>query len=179
MFEHLVSTDSPDPRRHPFGSGHYPYPAGYAGRSAEGRPWCPEFPLPFGYRHSLLGPSCSRPGDRPSSRSAHRPAKAGRTPSGFPRSTQLRHDRVGCPLYPGDGGVLPVGGSLSDRHPPLRCGQSLHPAGIFRLAGPKRDEASSGGSLTFTRPVFPLPVAPGRIGDSWASSSSSAPHRYQ
>jgi hypothetical protein len=65
-----------------------------------------------------------------------------RTPSGFPRSTQLRYDRDGRPLYPGDGGVLPVGGSLSDRHPPLLSGQSLHSAEDFRLAEPKRDEAS-------------------------------------
>ena len=94
------------------------------------------------YRHWLLGHPVP-PGDRPSSRSAHRAAWAARTPTGFPRSTRVRYDRVGCPLYPGDGGALPIGGSQSDRHPPLHNGQSLHPAGAFRLAGPKRDEASS------------------------------------
>jgi len=41
----------------------------------------------------------SRWGVEPSSRSAYR--THARTPSGFPRSTRLRCDRVGCPLYPG------------------------------------------------------------------------------
>ena len=31
----------------------------------------PGFPLPFGHRHSLLGSSCARCGNRPSSRSAY------------------------------------------------------------------------------------------------------------
>jgi len=60
------------------------------------------------HRHSLLGHPVP-PGDRPSLRSAHR--AFARILSGFPRSARVRHDRVGCPLYPGDGGALPVGGS--------------------------------------------------------------------
>jgi len=32
-----------------------------------------------------------------------------RTLSGFPRSPRPRYGRVGCPLYPGDGGALPAG----------------------------------------------------------------------
>lgn len=46
---------------------------------------------------------------------------------------------------------------------------------------PTRGSDSRGiikGSLTFTRPVFSLPVAPGRIGSPWASSLSFAPRNY-
>ena len=38
-----------------------------------------------------------------------------RTPSGFPRSTRLRCDRGGCPLYPGDGGALTTGRNVRPR----------------------------------------------------------------
>ena len=130
------------PRQHPFGSGQPPVSGRLSlnGRR-RGRPSCPAFPLPFGHRHSLLGHPVPARGS--AFLTVSPPALPGRIPSGFPRSAQLSCDRGGCPLYPGDGGVLPAGGSLSGRHPPLRCGQSLHPAGAFRLAGPKRDEASS------------------------------------
>ena len=100
------------PRQHPFGSGISPYPAGYPRPAAE-EPLRsrPGFPSPFGIPAFASWPSCSRTGDRRPSRSAHRTAPPARTLSGFPRSTRVRHDRVGCPLNPGDGGVLPVGGS--------------------------------------------------------------------
>ena len=64
------------------------------------QPSRPGFPLPFGYRHSLLGhplpaeefgPPCGRP--------------TGQTPGprhGFPRSARTSCDRGGCPLYPED-----------------------------------------------------------------------------
>jgi hypothetical protein len=124
------------------GPGSRPYPAGYRWTGGGGAAHhVPRFPLPFGHRHSLLGHPV--PAGRSAFLTVSPPALPGRIPSGFPRSAQLSCDRGGCPLYPGDGGVLPAGGSLSGRHPPLRCGQSLHPAGAFRLAGPKRDEASS------------------------------------
>ena len=54
------------------GPGIRPCPASYPARSAEGRPRCPGFLLPFGRRHSLLGSSFARQGIRPSSRSADR-----------------------------------------------------------------------------------------------------------
>ena len=41
---------------------------------------------------------------------------------GFPRSAHLSSDRGGRLLYPGDGGVLPAGGSLSGQHLPFLCG---------------------------------------------------------
>jgi hypothetical protein len=46
---------------------------------------------------------------------------------------------------------------------------------------PTRGSDSRGiikGSLAFTRPVFSLPVAPGRIGSPWASSLSFPPRSY-
>ncbi|NHI05736.1 hypothetical protein STPH2_1099 [Streptomyces sp. KO7888] len=99
VFIQRFCTGSPGPRQHPFGSGQCPYPDSYAGRPAESPIVCPGFPFPFGFRRWLLGPSCSRWGVEPSLRSADR-AKVARTPTGFPRSTQMRYDRGGCSLYP-------------------------------------------------------------------------------
>ena len=140
--QHRVLTGSPGHVSTLSGPGSRPYPAGYRGTDGGGAAHhVPRFPLPFGRRHSLLGHPVPAGGS--AFLTVGPPALPGRIPSGFPRSAQLSSDRGGCPLYPGDGGVLPAGGSLSGRHLPLPCGQSLHPAGAFRLAGPKRDEASS------------------------------------
>ena len=74
----VVFTDSPGPRQHPFESGHHvPYPASYPGPGLEEATVRPGFLLPFGHRHSLLGPSCPRQAPRPSSRSAHRTPTSG------------------------------------------------------------------------------------------------------
>lgn len=65
----------------------------------------PGFLLPFGHRRWLLGPSCARwefrlpRGQRTGTRCRVR------TPTGLPCSARARHDRGGCPLYPGTGGV--------------------------------------------------------------------------
>ncbi len=127
------------------------------------------FPSPFGHRRSLFGSSCSRPGSHgvPHGQPADHGPHRGRTLSGFPRSTPVRRDRGGCLLYPGDGDVLPVGGSLTDRHPPLHRGQSLHPAEVFRLAGLKRVEASSevhSRSPVRSSPCLWLPDGSGALG---------------
>ena len=96
-----VLADSPGPRRHPFGPGNGPYPASYPGHDR----WrtshrCLGFLLPFGHRRSLLGPSCSRWGVTPSSRSADRPA----VPLGPQRGFHVPHERdttgVGAPFTP-------------------------------------------------------------------------------
>lgn len=120
-----------------------------------------------------------------------------RTPSGFPRSTQLRYDRGGRPLYPGDGGVLPVGGSLSDRHPPLLSGQPLHsaedsvwrspnvtrhhqgftcvhPSGLPLACGPRTDREPLGVFFELRTP--PLPVTHVEAGTGlghWPGSTPS------
>jgi hypothetical protein len=119
-------------------------------------------------------PSCSRRGfGLPHSRPTG--SSAARNSTGFPRSTRARYDRGGRPLYPGDGGVLPVEGSLLNRHLPLSSGQSLHPAGTSH----RRDLNVTRHRRGFTR-VHPsgLPLAcdPGWEGP-WASSLSFAPRR--
>ena len=106
------------------------------------RPCCLGFLLPFGHRHSLLGPSCSRRGVRPSSRSAYR-ATSARTPTGFPRSTCTRHDRGGCPLYPG-AAVFTRPAMPPGRRLPLLNGQPCTPAQHPIRPGLTIDEASSG-----------------------------------
>lgn len=67
------------------------------------------FPLPFGYRHLLLGPSQSRSGSS-AFLTVGLPDTSfdARTPSGLPHSTRARYGRGGCLLYPGDGGALPA-----------------------------------------------------------------------
>lgn len=56
------------------------------------------------------------------------PTSSGRTPSGFPRSTLTRFDRVGCLLYPGDGGAHPGPDAVPGQRLPLHNGVSLHSA---------------------------------------------------
>jgi hypothetical protein len=136
--------------------------------------------LPFGRRPSLLGPSCPTgefrfPHGRPTSTDDTDPGPQ----PGFPRSTRMRHDRGGCPLYPGDGGVLPAEQEWLSRHPPLLNGQPLLP----RCHDPSRSirshETSSKGSRSFTRPVFPSPVAPGWNGSPPAFPRAPHPAVYQ
>jgi hypothetical protein len=100
-----------------------------------------------------------------------------RTPTGFPRSTRVRYDRGRCPLNSGTAmlsrltmGVQPA--------PAASQRPVLHPAGASHRRGP-RSRSIIRGSLTFTRPVFPLPVAPGWNGSPWASPPGSTPRRYR
>ena len=82
------------------------------------------------------------------------------------------------PPIPRDGGALPAGDAIPSRRLPLPSGQSLHPAATSHRRG-SRLRGINGGSLTFTRPVFPSPVAPGWNGSPWASPPSFAPRRYR
>jgi len=130
-------------RQRPFGPGSCPYPAGYARPAAEGPPWSSRFPVAFrrtGVRFLTilfpLGGSAFLTVGSPG-------RLAARTPSGFPRSAPVRHDRAGCPLYPGDGGVLPAGGSAV--RPAPAASQRPVPAPRWSLppVGAQLDEASS------------------------------------
>ena len=124
-------------------------------RRRSGRPPMSHFPMPFGRRHSLLGHPV--PAEGSASLTVGPPASsAARNSTGFPRSTRARNDRGGRPLYPGDGGVLPVEGSLFNRHLPLSSGQSLHPADTSHRRDPNVTRHPRG----FTR-VHPsgLPLA--------------------
>jgi hypothetical protein len=99
------------------------------------------------------------------------------TRTGFPRSTPARYDRVGCPLYPGDGGAHPgrmpcptsacriTTASPYTALPPPTCTapiyetstrvHAIHPSGLPLTCNPRVEREPSG---------FP---------------SSSAPRRYQ
>ncbi|MDH6115616.1 hypothetical protein P3T34_007831 [Kitasatospora sp. MAP12-44] len=158
------------------GPGSCPYPASCSGRPAEAPATSPGFLLPFGRRRWLLGSSCSRWGVGPSLRSAYR-RRCLRTPSGLPRSTRARCDRVGCPLY---SGTAMLSRLVRNPQPAPAASQRpvLHPAGTSHLRS-RKSRSIIGGSLAFTRPVFPLPVACGWNAGPWASPPSSAPSRYR
>ncbi len=64
------------------------------------------FPVSFRLPAFASWVSCSRHGIPPPLRLAYHHAYAGVMDlTGFPRSTRMRYDRVGCHLYPGSGGV--------------------------------------------------------------------------
>ena len=124
-------------------------------RRRSGRPLMSRFPDAFRPPAFASWPSCSRRGfGLPHSRPTGQ--QRCRISTGFPRSTRVRNDRGGRPLYPGDGGVLPVEGSLFNRHLPLSSGQSLHPANTSHRRDPNVTRHRRG----FTR-VHPsgLPLA--------------------
>jgi hypothetical protein len=130
----------------------------------------PRFPAAF--RPPAFASQVIRPpqGIGPPSRSAYRPRHRARTPTGFPRSTRMRYDRVGCLLYPGGGGAHPA----DKKSPAGACrfttaSPSTPPTASHR-ARFTHNETSNRGSLTFTRPVCPLPVTPG-----WNRSPSASP----
>jgi hypothetical protein len=153
------------------------YPASYARRLAERPACCPGFLLPFGHRHSLVGSSISRWGVGPSLRSAYRASE--------------RPDPIGVPTFHTceirPGWVPPVSRGrwcspgrqeIPDRHPPLFCGQSLHPAPTSHPA--KFSITKHQRRFTrFTRPVCPLPVTPGWSRGPSAFPQSFAPRRCQ
>lgn len=132
--------DSPDPRGHPFGSGHQArYAAGEPGPPAEHWRCRPGFPRPFGLPPLASRVILSRRGVEPSSRSADQAAAW--TPTGFPRSARVRRDREGCPLDPG--AVVPDRPvRVPGRHLPLLSGQPCTPV-LHPIAGGQRNEASS------------------------------------
>ena len=103
------SAGPPGPRQRPFGPGHDPYPAGYAGATGGGA----SITVPVsrclsaaGIRFSGL-PAPAGELSLPHVRPTGRPAC--RTPTGLSRSAWSRCDRGGCRLDPGDGGSLPAG----------------------------------------------------------------------
>jgi hypothetical protein len=100
-----------------------------------------------------------------------------RTISGFPRSTRMRDDRVGCPYYPGTAVLSRP--TLNHRPSPAASQRPvLHPGAASHLPG-LNVTGHEGIHSHSPQPVFPSPVTPGWNTGPWASSLSFAPHRYQ
>jgi hypothetical protein len=162
------------PRQPAFAAGHQArYPAGYA--EPAGRRTSHMVPFSrclsaAGVR--FLGARFPPKGVRLSSRSAYHPTQRVRwTLTGFPRSTRVRHGRVGCPLYPGGDGVpatveessvavcrLSAAGLLSPRryNPTrgvavtrhLRGFTGIHPFSLPLTRGPRTEREPFGFSLS-------------------------------
>jgi len=95
------------------------------------------------------------------------------TMTGYPRSARVSYGRFGCLLYPGT--MVLTRPAKSIRPPlPLPSGRSC-----ARFPHPIHPGSSSrgvvGGSLSFTRPAFPSPVAPGWNGRPRAFLLASHP----
>ena len=101
------------------------------------------------------------------------PGDKARTPTGLSRSTHTRYDRGGCLLYPGDGGAHPAdrkSPAAACRFPAASPYTPLpHPISGALITRHQR------GFTQFTRPVFPLPVAPGWNRSPWAFPRASHP----
>jgi hypothetical protein len=154
------------------------YPASYPRRLAEGPAWCPGFLLPFGHRRSLLGSSISRWGVGPSLRLAYRLLLQGPDPIGVPtfHTCEMRPGWV--PPVSRGRWCSPGRQKIPDRHPPLCCGQSLHPAPTIHPARLSHNETS-----TEVHAIHPsgLPLArDSRMErESFGFPSSCAPRRCQ
>ena len=161
-------TGSPGPRQHPFGSGQPPV----SGQLSEtdrrrSRPAVPVSCRLSAHRHSLLGPSCSRWGVRPSSRSA---APDHTTAPGPQRGFHVPHERdttgVGAPYTPrrrcppGRHGSLPASACrFPTASPAPRCNNPsagltitrhhqgfthVHPSGLPLACGPRMERETLG-----------------------------------
>lgn len=89
----------------------------------------------------------------------------------------MRHDRGGPLLYPGA-----AVSSRPARHNRSAPAASQRPALHPRCHNPSAREAVTRHQQRFTRltrPIFPLPVAPGRNGNPSAFPPGFAPRRYQ
>src|SRR5215207_1244311 len=100
------STGSPDPRQLPFGSGHQArYPAGYAGRSAEGPTIMSRFPVAF-RPPAFASRVILHPPRNSISLTVDLPDPVAWPSTGLSRSARTRFDRIGRPLPPRDSGAL-------------------------------------------------------------------------
>jgi hypothetical protein len=129
------------------------------------------FLLPFGRRHLLLEPSCSRHGIPRCCLPAG--GRSCRTVTGFPRSTRPSCVRCRVPPLPRGRGallaVLPKTASTAASQRPAHLPQkTIHHQG-YSSRGFHR------GFTSFTLPDFPSPVTSGWITGPWASSRASHP----
>ncbi len=117
-------------------------------------------------RHLLVGPSFPAASRSWAFLAVGLPGVA-RTSTGFPRSAQPETRPARVPPVPRGHGV-PTAGLCSPAAVAASQRQALPPA-LHPIARGLRHEASTGVSLSLTRPVFPLPVAPVWGGRPWAS----------
>jgi hypothetical protein len=162
-----VLTDSPDPRQHPFGSEHHapirsvirgPLTEESASSSSVSR-CLSATGLRFSGRPSPAGASVILTNDLPEEISFW-------TPTGLSRSTSNRYDRVGCPLYPGDGDALPP-----DKAPPGGT-RRLPAAGPYLSLEHPIGESANDEASTRVQVLHPSglsqPVTPGWNEGPWA-----------
>ena len=181
VFDHLVLTGSPDPRQHPFGSGHSPVSGQLCGTTGGGPAMC----VPVSCRLSATGirfPSHPTPAGGlglPCGRLTGFGTAPGPDPIGVPtfHTHEMRPGRV--PPVSRGRRCSPGRQKIPGRRLPLSSGQPLHPACNNPSAKLTHNETSNGGSLTFTRPVCPLPVTPGMEQGSFGFPPSFAPRRCQ
>lgn len=174
----VVLTGSPDPRQHPFGSGHLPVSGQLCEATGGGPASCLGFLSPFGHRHSLPRSSDPRWETGPSLRSADRPRHRARISH---RGSHVPHarDATGVGASCISGAAVLIRPTKNPRPAPAA---SQRPAPTPRLVHHRR-----GSRITrhqrrftrFTRPVCPLPVAPGWNRGPSAFPQSFAPRRCQ
>jgi len=172
------STSSPDRVSSLPGQADCPYPVSYPAVHHRRKRWrllplvsCCLSATGIGFSVIL-----SRQGMKRSSRSACRPPCT-RTIGpcrGFHVPHQSDTTGVGASCTPG---TVVSSRSAHGHRPAPAASQRPVPAPRWNLPSGRAntDEASNRGSLTFTRPVFPLPVAPGRNGNPWAFLRASHP----
>src|SRR6266511_3713528 len=169
---------SPATRQPAFAAGHQArYPASYPKPHRLERPATNGFGflLPFGHRRSLLGRPVPATGFRlPHGRpTTTHPGVMDLT--GFPRSARMRHDRVGCQLYPGSGGIHATVEPSSVAACRFATARSLSSPPPRPDPGSYRNQASP---LVHSRSPFrssPYLLLPGRNGRPWASLWASYP----
>jgi hypothetical protein len=172
---HRAFTSSPDPRQHPFRSGHRPLSGQlYEDHRRRCRHVVPGFLLPFGHRHSLLGSSCTRWRVGPSLRSAYRTTTSW---PGLHRGCHVPHERDAA----GEGALCTPRTAVHSR--PVKSLRSApaafqRPVPISRWNNPSARVLMTRhhqGFICIHPSGISQPVTPGWNGNPWAMPQASHP----